>query len=114
VAIYVDDIILGGRNEAEMNTVKKELGHRFDMKDLGKLHHFLGIMVIQDQLAGTIWIGQPFYTEKALQQYEMHECKPVGTLVNPNTKLVADNGPDVVINQRLYQVVVGSLLYLST
>ena len=114
VAVYVDDIILGGRNESEMNTVKKELGHRFEMKDLGKLHHFLGITVIQDQLAGTIWIGQPFYTEKTLQRYEMHECKPVSTPVNPDSKLVAADGPDVVHNQRLYQAVVGSLLYLST
>ena len=44
----------------------------------------------------------------------MHECKPVGTPVNPDSKLVAADGPDVVHNQRLYQAVVGSLLYLST
>ena len=95
MAVYVDDIVLGGRNKAEMNTVKKKLGHRFEMKDLGKLHHFLGITVIQDQLGGLANLS----IQKILQRYEMHECKPVGTPVNPNTKLVANDGPDVVINQ---------------
>lgn len=114
MAVYVDDIILGQRSEVEMNTVKKELGHRFKMKDLGKLHHFPGITVVQDQLTEMIWIGQSYYTEKTLQRYEMHECKPVGTPINPNSKLVSAGGPDVLHNQRLYQAVVGSLLHLST
>ena len=69
VAVYVDDIVLGGRSEAEMNAVKEELSQKFEMKDLGPLHHFLGVTVIQDQLAGVIWIGQPSYTEKILQKY---------------------------------------------
>ena len=57
VAVYVDDIVLGGRSEAEMNVVKDELSQKFEMKDLGPLHYFLGAKVIQDQLAGVIWIG---------------------------------------------------------
>ena len=34
VAISVDDIVLGGKSEAKMNTVKVELSKRFEMKDL--------------------------------------------------------------------------------
>ena len=48
VAVYVDDIVLGGRSEAKINAVKEELSHRFEMKDLGPLHYFLGVKVIQD------------------------------------------------------------------
>ena len=94
-----------------MNAVKEELSHKFMMKDLGPLHHFLGVKVIQDREAGVFWIGQPVYTEKILQQYGMQDSKPVSTPVNPDVKLVA---PDDVCNQQLYQTVVGSLLYLST
>ena len=36
------------------------------MKDLGPLHHFLGVKVVQDQLTGVIWIGQPSYTYESL------------------------------------------------
>ena len=58
VAVYVDDIVLGGKSKAKMDAVKEELSKKFEMKDLGPLHHFLGVKVIQDQLTGVIWIGQ--------------------------------------------------------
>jgi len=84
------------------------------MKDLGPLHHFLGVKGIQDHLTGVIWIGQPSYTEKMLQKYGMYDSKPVRTPVNPDVKLVPSENPDDVCNQLMYQAVVGSLLYLST
>ena len=114
VAVYVDDIVLGGRSEAEMNAVKEELSQKFEMKDLGPLHHFLGVKVIQDQLAGVIWIGQPSYTEKILQKFGMYDCKPVSTPVNPDVKLVSSESPDEMCDQQMYQAVIGNLLYLST
>ena len=114
VAVYVDDIILGGKNESILCQVKQELSTKFDMKDLGPLHHFLGVKVIQDQLSESIWICQPTYTEKVLHRFDMHNSKPVGSLVNPDVKLSACENPDDVCDQKLYQAVVGSLLYLST
>ena len=114
VAVYVDDIILGGKNESILCQVKQELSTKFDMKDLGPLHHFLGVTVIQDQLSESIWIGQPTYTEKVLHRFDMHNSKPVGSPVNPDVKLSACENPDDVCDQKLYQAVVGSLLYLST
>ena len=39
-----------------MNAVKEKLSQKFEMKDLGPLHHFIGVKVIEDQLAGVIWI----------------------------------------------------------
>ena len=114
VAVYVDDIILGGGCESRMSAVKGELSFKFEMKDLGALHYFLGVKVIQDLLTGVIWIGQPSYTEKVLQQYRMHDCKAVSTPVNSDLKLVAAENPKEVVNHRMYQAIVGSLLYLST
>ena len=77
IAVYVDDIILGGRSELKLKAVKRELSERFEMKDLGQLRHFLGVKIIQDWFTGVIWIGQLSYTEKVLHQFGMNECKPV-------------------------------------
>lgn len=33
------------------------------MKDLGELHYFLGVKVVQDASKGQVRIGQPSYTE---------------------------------------------------
>ena len=114
VAVYVDDLILGGRSGSKMTAVKRELSCRFEMKDLGALHHFLGIKLVQDLLTGVIWIGQPSYVKKILQRYQMQECKPVNTPVTPDVKLVVAESPNNVCDQQMYQTIVGSLLYLST
>ena len=114
IAVYVDDIILGGRSESKMEEVKKELSQQFKMKDLGPLHHFLGVTVTQDQGTGQVWMGQPTYTEQLLHKFGMSDCKPVRTPVNPEVKLTPCENEDNVYNQKMYQAAVGSLLYLST
>nr|KYP32604.1 Retrovirus-related Pol polyprotein from transposon TNT 1-94 [Cajanus cajan] len=43
--IYVDDIIITGSSQAEMNSLILTLHTKFSLKDLGPLHHFLGIEV---------------------------------------------------------------------
>ena len=68
------------------------------MKDLGPLHHFPGVKVVQDRLTGVIGIGQPSYTEKILQRFGMSDSKPVSTPVNPDVKLVPSESPDEVCN----------------
>ena len=114
VAVYVDDLILGGRSESKMSEIKRELSGKFKMKDLESLHYFLGVRVVQDPLIGQIWIGQQAYTEKILQRYKMMECKPVNTPVSSELKLVPAETSSDIRNQQMYQAIVGSLLYLST
>ena len=38
----------------KLNEMKHELSQKFEMKDLGWLHHFSGVKVIQVQLSGSI------------------------------------------------------------
>lgn len=42
IGVYVDDMVLAGKDEAKIKHVKEELSSRFDIKDLGKLRYFLG------------------------------------------------------------------------
>ena len=68
-AVYMDDINLGGKSESKLMQVKKELSKTFEMKDLGPLHHFLEVKIIQDSITVTIWIDQQSYTEKILMHF---------------------------------------------
>jgi len=43
--VYVDDIMLTGSNPAEIQHVKQHLHKCFGIKDLGRLHYFLGLEV---------------------------------------------------------------------
>ena len=47
IAVYVDDIILAGMSDKLMKEEKDAIGEQFLVKDLGELHHFLGVQVIQ-------------------------------------------------------------------
>ena len=57
IGVYVDDIVLAGRDETRIQEVKQMLARKFDIKDLGRLTYFLGMSVVQDQGALTTWIA---------------------------------------------------------
>ena len=57
--------------------MKNRLAKCFDIKDMGKLHHFLGMKVKQDESTGRVWIRQPGYTEKLLKRFGMDQAKPM-------------------------------------
>ena len=42
LGVYVDDIVLATKSSARVEEV---LGRKFDIKDMGKLHHFLGMKI---------------------------------------------------------------------
>ena len=112
IGVYVDDIILAGCSDKKIKEVKDVLAHKFDIKDMGKLHYFLGTKILQDEKSGNIWIGQPVYTNN-LKRFGMQDCKAVSTPVDTSTKLVKATSDDECIDQQLYQSAIGSLLYLS-
>jgi hypothetical protein len=60
IALYVDDLIIAGENEAEIATIKQRLSERFEMKDLGIAKKFLG-MEIEYVSDGSIKIHQNQY-----------------------------------------------------
>ena len=87
IAIYVDDIILAGEGDETMNEMKKALSDEFDVEDMGDLHHFLGVKVIQKQFNHEIWIGQNVYTEELLKRFRMDQSRPIETPFDSGSKL---------------------------
>jgi hypothetical protein len=49
LVIYVDDLILTGSDPKLINNVKSSLKNKFDMTDLGYLHYFVGLQVLQSK-----------------------------------------------------------------
>jgi len=79
------------------------------MKDLGELHHFLGMHV---QRRGTgLFLSQRQYMVDLLERAGMAECKPCATPVDINPKLPADGPP--VQNPSDYRSLAGALQWLT-
>lgn len=94
LVIYVDDlIIITGSNGQLISEVKHSLSQAFNMKDMGKLHYFLGIEIWRFE--DSIMLTQGKYTQKVLQQFHLHDNKPLPTPMESNVKLSAhDKSPD--------------------
>ena len=46
--LYVDDMIITGNDSNGIIDLKQFLSHQFEMKDLGRLHYFLGLEISSD------------------------------------------------------------------
>ena len=77
---------------------------------MGELTFFLGLQIKQS-LDG-ISISQEKYIKEILKKFNMFDSKPINTPMGTNSKLVTDEY-DSLMNQTMYRVIIGSLLYLS-
>ena len=110
VCLYVDDLIYIGNNTAMFESFKKSMMAEFEMSDLGMMHHFLGIEVMQSSTG--IFISQKKYVAEILDRIQMKDCNPVNTPSEFGMKLNKDNGGKNV-DDTLYKQIVGSLMYLT-
>ncbi|KAM1746060.1 hypothetical protein ACFX11_012725 [Malus domestica] len=110
VSIYVDDIIYTGSNKQMLEEFKEDMKRKYEMTDLGLLHHFLGMGIIQT--TSSIFIHQKKYASSLLDKFGLKECKPVLTPLVATEKLTTNDGSGAA-SEELYRSLVGSLLYLT-
>jgi len=91
--LYVDDIVLTASTSALLRRTIDALQLEFSMKDLGPLHHFLGISVHQHQ--DGLFLSQRQYILDIVERAVMSEGKPCSTPVDTHAKVPADIGPPV-------------------
>ena len=108
--VYVDDIIVAGNDEGEIQRLKTYLSNEFEIKDLRSLKYFLVIEVACSK--GGIFISQQRYILDLLREIGMLGCKPAETPIEQNNKLGGKIEDDMV-DRGLYQRLVGKFIYLS-
>ncbi|CAL5333116.1 unnamed protein product [Camellia sinensis] len=104
------DLIYTGNNTTMFESFKKSMMVEFEMSDLGMMHYYLGIEVVQSSTG--IFISQKKYVGEILDMFQMKDCNPVTTPSEFGLKLNKDNGGTKVDNT-LYKQIVGSLMYLT-
>ena len=109
IIIYIDDLVIGGNQLADINKVKMLLSRKFEMKDISELHYFLGIKVIRT--GNDIMVSQCHYIFNLLFKFSMGDHKPISTPLSRNLKLHADFGTPCELAQ--YRQIIGSLIYLT-
>ena len=85
--LYVDDLFVIGMDGLIVD-MKRKLTVKFEMKDLGKMHYFLGMEVWQN--ANGISLGQGKYAVEIMTRFGMMHCKAMTTPMASNLKLLSD------------------------
>jgi hypothetical protein len=104
--LYVDDIVLTASSQQLLRRVIDALMKEFAMKDLGPLHHFLGMAV--QRRGDSLFLSQRQYALDILSRHGMTDCKPCSTPVDTCAKVSATDGP-LVADPTDYRSLVGSL-----
>nr|KYP76032.1 Retrovirus-related Pol polyprotein from transposon TNT 1-94 [Cajanus cajan] len=110
LVVYVDDIVITGDDQEGIKALKQHLFKHFQTKDLGPLRYFLGIEVAQSKSG--IAISQRKYALDILEETGLTDCKPVDTPMDPNVKLMPNQGEPYPDPGR-YRRLVGKLNYLT-
>jgi Reverse transcriptase (RNA-dependent DNA polymerase)/gag-polypeptide of LTR copia-type/Integrase core domain/GAG-pre-integrase domain/Domain of unknown function (DUF4219) len=113
IALYVDDLIVITENTEIMRQTKQDLMKRFDMKDMGPLHHILNISCIFDEESGRVGLSQEQYINKLIDKFGLADANVVSTPLDMSSRLVKSDGVSAPVDKMLYQSLVGSLLYVA-
>jgi hypothetical protein len=108
--LYVDDIVLTASSEQLLHRVIAAMKNEFAMKDLGPLHHFLGVVVHRTK--DTLLLSQRQYILDILARHGMSDCKPCSTPVDTCAKVPAAAGSPVA-DPTAYRSLAGTLQYLT-
>jgi transposase InsO family protein len=110
VGVYVDDLVITGTNEGEIEKFKQQMKEIFKMSDLGLLSYYLGIEV--RQLPNGISFCQEAFAKRILQDCGMADCNPTQAPMEARLKL-SKKSSSPPVNHTTYRSIVGSLRYLT-
>ena len=111
LAIWVDDLVIIGKEIKALENTKQLLHDEFEMKDLGELKYFLGICVERNRMEQSIHINQQGYINQVLERFNMQDSKSVSTPIATGTKLLKSTNCKEDVDTQVYQSKVGSEMY---
>lgn len=105
VLVYVDDIIITGNDKDFVNNLITDFGAKFAIKDLGKLHYFLGVAI--KYITGRLFLTQTQYVKDLLHRAGITNCSPINTpmALKEKSKPTDDN----LVDAHTYRSIVGAL-----
>jgi hypothetical protein len=108
LVLYVDDGLVISANNAAIDQILIALGEEFEISIKDKVEKFVGIQICRDE--DGMYLSQPQYIHEMLEKFNMLECRPSSTPMQPNLDLV----PALESNDKLpYRELIGSLLFLA-
>ncbi|GJR97559.1 zinc finger, CCHC-type containing protein [Tanacetum coccineum] len=110
ICLYVDEMLIFGTDQVQVDLTKEFLSSRFSMKDIGEADVILGIRIKHE--SNGIAISQSHYIEKVLKKFNYFDCTLVSTHMDTSEKLMPNKG--LAVSQLEYSRVISCLMYAMT
>lgn len=108
--LYVDDLVITGNDSRYIAFLISQLSVVFEMKILGKLHHFLRVEV--NPIPNGLFLSQIIYSKDHFARTDMNDAKPCGSPSShkqPATTIESS----LLIDPSAYHSITGALQYLT-
>ena len=116
ILMYVDDMLIIGRDIRRVVQVKKQLSRRFPTKDLGEVKSILNMQVTRDRRRRQLTLSQSSYCEKIMKECRMEGLNATATPMEEGF-LRQLSAKETTVQQkadeRTYQRAIGQLQYLA-
>ena len=113
IIVYVDDILIAGRDVATVIETKRRLQTSFEARDLGEAETYLGINITRDRESRTLKIDQERMIKEIVAKFGQEEAKTRATPLSTSIKLAKDEGEPLDTACYPSAQLVGSLMYLA-
>ena len=108
-------MLIFSKHDSQLKKLQQELETRFRMTDLGKFSHYLGMAVDVDEEKSEITFSQIAYLNKVLNRFNMQDCRPVSTPMEPGTGNLLFPSDQQADKETIiwYQSVIGFLMWAA-
>ncbi|GKE39706.1 zinc finger, CCHC-type containing protein, partial [Tanacetum coccineum] len=110
ICLYVDDMLIFGTDQVQVDMTKEFLSSRFSMKDMVEADVIFGIRIRHE--SNGIAISHSYYIEKVLKKFNYFDCTPISTPIDTSEKLMPNNGQ--AVSQLENSRMIGCLMYAMT
>jgi hypothetical protein len=120
VLVYVDDLLLCSAELSQVQDVKRSLCQRYKMKDLGEVSLYLSMQVRRNMKEGWLEMGQQRYAKRlegkfaSVLERVRGSSTPMPKSIHPFLKSEAHHERGELVDSKLYQSLIGSLLCAAT
>lgn len=107
--VYVDDVIITASSSFLIKSLIQKLDKTFALKDLGRLHYFLGIQI--HYLESGFILNQAKYVDDLLHKLKLSDVKHIAS-PSVQGKLLSKTDGNPLDDPFIYRSIIGTLQYL--
>lgn len=116
--VYVDDILVLSSTDDGIKYVVDGFNSLYEIRVSYDVDWFLGVKIEWNEgptsTTSSLFFSQPLYTDGILRRFGMNKCKPTSTPMTTSFwNSISDENDKSVYEPKLYEQMIGSLLYLA-